>query len=274
MFQNFTVVGIIRSCNQEGLIFNNLLCNNFGVGIAAEYYFSTVRIFNNTIINNDSHSGGIYLYANAKVYNNIVWGNISYPGEVTDQIQKLLAGTIHPVLFNNCVQYGNGGTNSISSNPEFIHPTEGFGIEYNGAEADWSLVDLSPCINTGTPDTTGLFIPEFDIIGNPRIYGVRIEMGCYENQSVLTNKLIEITAEYKNCVYPNPGTNRLNVETFETGANFEVITLSGQVIISESTIAGLNSFNTESLVSGIYFYRLINRKKEVLVTGKWVKNDR
>ncbi len=273
-FNNYTVTGIILSKNPKGLIFNNLLCNNFGTGIAALYFYSRGRIFNNTIVNNDSHDGGIILYSNAKVYNNIVWGNKSFPSEITDQIQEMDAGASHPVLFNNCVEYGDGGANSISSYPEFKDPTDGFGIEYNGAEADWSLDDLSPCINTGTPDTTGLFLPEFDIIGNPRIYGVRIELGCYENQSVLTNIIHKKTTEDKTYAYPNPGTNCFNIESYETSAIIEVITLNGQLIVRKHVVAGLNCINTESLTPGIYFYKLINSKNEVFETGKWIKKDR
>lgn len=270
-FNNYTVIGIILSKNQEGLIFNNLLCNNVGTGIAALYFFSTGRIFNNTIVNNDDHNGGIINYSNVLVYNNIVWGNKSFPSETPDQIQEIDPGASHPVLFNNCVEYGDGGPNSISSYPEFKDPTEGFGIEYNGAEADWSLVDLSPCINTGTPDTTGLFIPEFDIGGNPRIYGDQIELGCYENQFVLTNIIPEITADDKTSAYPNPGTNWLNIESCETGATLELITLNGQVTFRKQISDVLNCINTESIAPGFYFYKLINSDNKVFKTGKWIK---
>jgi hypothetical protein len=270
-YNNYTVDGVIHFVNQGGLIFNNLICNNFGTGISALYYFSTVRIFNNTIANNDSHMGGIYLYSNAKVYNNIVWGNRSFPGEVTDQIQKLLPGTIHPVLFNNCVQYGDGGANSIRSYPEFKYPSAGFGIEYWGSKADWSLSDISPSVNSGTPDTSGLFIPEFDIIGNPRIYGTRIEMGCYENQSVLTGIDDDIVNAVHPIVYPNPGTDKVNIESAENEIIFELITLTGQTVIRDQMDKGLNSINTESLTTGIYFYRLLNNKQQVIESGKWIK---
>jgi len=270
-FNNYTITGIILSINQEGLIFNNLLCNNYGSGIAAFYFFSSGRIFNNTIVNNESRDGGIILYSNVRVYNNIVWGNKTNSPDIIDQIQELDAGASHPVLFNNCVEYGDGGPNSISSYPQFKEPTEGFGIDYDGADADWSLEDMSPCINTGTPDTTGLFIPEFDIIGNPRIYGIRVELGCYENQSVVTNRIQKPTADIKTSVYPNPGTNCLYIESNETDATFEMISLNGQIICRNYIVAGLNCINTGSLSSGLYFYKLISSEDKVFKTGKWIK---
>ncbi|MEI6062456.1 MAG: T9SS type A sorting domain-containing protein, partial [Bacteroidota bacterium] len=267
-FNNYTLQGIINSGCLEGIISNNLICNNVGVGIAAEYYFSMVRIFNNTIVNNDSHEGGIYFYCFPRIYNNIIWGNISYPGEITDQIQRLQG---YPVLFNNCLQYGNGGSNSINSYPEFAHPSVGFGIGYNGAEADWSLKDNSPCINSGSTDTTGLFIPEYDIIGNPRIYGVRIEMGCYENQSVLTSIEDEPVVEIDPNIYPNPGTNYLIMESPVSAAIFELSTLTGQVMLSVHLDAGSNRVNTASLAPGIYFYKIISLDNQMVETGKWIK---
>lgn len=210
-FNNFTVSGIIHTRNLNGLVFNNLICNNFGIGIDATYFFSQVRIFNNTIVNNDTHSGGIFLYSRPIIYNNIIWGNKSFPGEIVDQIQ-LLTGVpqLHPVLSYNSLQYGNGGTGSINTYPEFVDPSEGFGIEYDGSEADWSLLDTSPCINAGTPDTSGLFLPTYDINLEQRIYGAGIEMGAYENQHVIVglNNAETTTA----LIYPNPVNDLIFIE--------------------------------------------------------------
>jgi len=47
-------------------------------------------------------------------------------------------------------------------------------------EHHYSLLEGSPCINAGIPDTTGLNLPEFDFAGNPRVLDGRIEMGAYE----------------------------------------------------------------------------------------------
>jgi hypothetical protein len=38
----------------------------------------------------------------------------------------------------------------------------------------------SPCINTGTADTTGMYLPVMDLAGNHRIWNNRIDMGCFE----------------------------------------------------------------------------------------------
>ena len=67
------------------------------------------------------------------------------------------------------------------------------------------LQDLSPCVNAGIPDITGLNLPEFDLAGNSRVYGGRIEIGAYENQNVVGVDDVVIpsfTQLYQN--YPNP----------------------------------------------------------------------
>jgi len=46
----------------------------------------------------------------------------------------------------------------------------------------FALSALSPCIDAGTPDTTGLNLPEFDLAGNPRVFNEIIDMGAYEWQ--------------------------------------------------------------------------------------------
>jgi len=47
---------------------------------------------------------------------------------------------------------------------------------------NYQLQQGSPCIDAGTPDTTGLNLPPTDLAGNPRIYNGRIDIGAYEWQ--------------------------------------------------------------------------------------------
>ena len=64
----------------------------------------------------------------------------------------------------------------IDLDPRFIDPVNG----------DFHVMDNSPATNTGTPDTTGLGLREYDFDGEPRIYTgyiPRIDIGCYEYQA-------------------------------------------------------------------------------------------
>jgi hypothetical protein len=72
-------------------------------------------------------------------------------------------------------------------------------------------------------------------------------------------------------IYPNPGSNQLNILTSNTESEFELINQRGQVIIKQSLIGSLTSINTEQLESGIYFYRLVNKSTSLIESGKYVK---
>jgi len=270
-FNNQSITGIIYTSNPEALVYNNVICNNNGVGFFDGHQGSVTRIFNNTIVNNASLSGGIELFSRARVYNNICWGNERYPGQVSDQINMENA-TLGYQLFNNCVEHGNGGTNSIHEYPEFILPTPGAGLQYDGSDADWNLLDVSPCVNHGAADTTGLHIPAIDILGNPRIIGTAIEMGAYENINVITNIVINPRGSESSGVFPNPGHSSLTVFTDIPNSGFQLFNVSGSLVLNQ-TIAGSEiSMDVGSLEPGIYVYRIISEVNGIIVkTGKWIK---
>jgi hypothetical protein len=75
--------------------------------------------------------------------------------------------------------YGGGGGRfftTIDIDPVFA----------DSANGDFTLLCESPCINIGTPDTSGYNLPEYDLAGNPRVYTGgdvdRIDLGAYELQ--------------------------------------------------------------------------------------------
>lgn len=72
-------------------------------------------------------------------------------------------------------------------------------------------------------------------------------------------------------VYPNPGTNMLNIKTDNKKLDFELINLNGQIVIRQIVNNNLKTINTESLQSGMYFFRLIDKKNKTIETEKWIK---
>ena len=144
------------------------------------------------------------------------------------------------------------------------------------------LQDLSPCVNTGIPDTTGLNLPEYDLAGNPRMFGGRIDMGAYENQNVIVGAdedLIPLITKL-NQNFPNPF-NPTTTISFSTKQNVKVelviYNLKGQKVKSfdfaqddsygfYSVIWNGKDDNNQPVSSGIYFYRLY--------TGDYVKTKK
>ncbi len=82
----------------------------------------------------------------------------------------------------------------------------------------------------------------------------------------------EITIDNQSTtVYPNPGTNQLNIATNNKHFDFELIDINGQVIIKQLIDNNYPTINTELLKSGIYFYKITNNKVGTMETGKWIK---
>ena len=208
------------------------------------------------------------LSPNATLINNIIWRNFIYPHYPADQIFYEFSGNLPIVKYCN-VMFGFEGEVNIDSLPLFSNPTPDIGPGYDALDADWSLTDNSPCINTGTPDTSGLFLPDYDIEGNPRICGFRIDMGAYENQVFAITEPV-LQENILTSIYPNPGTNQLNIKTKLKNSTFELIDFTGKIIIHKSLNSFTNYINTSNIPSGMYFYRIHNNEK-IIESGKWVK---
>jgi len=139
------------------------------------------------------------------------------------------------------------------------------------------LQDLSPCVNAGIPDTAGLNLPEFDLAGNPRVYGGRIDMGAYENQNVVVGaneNLIPLVTKL-NPNYPNPfnPSTTINYTLKEKSkVTLNIYNIKGQKVkklVSKQLSAGQHSIvwdgkddNEKSVSTGIYFYKLKTENHE------------
>jgi hypothetical protein len=273
-FNNKTSGGILYTGYYNADVIGNIICNNYGLGLWQAHYFNYPLISNNTVINNVGTiwSGIVTSTPDAQLINNIVWGNYAYPNYPIEQIHWGPSVPGPPTVKYCNVEFGFEGEGNIDEEPHFVNPTIGCGPDFNGLLADWSLQDNSPCINTGTPDTTGLFLPELDLAGHPRIYGNRIDMGAYENQHVWVkiNDSPAFADQIK--VYPNPGTDRIMVALSENtqDAWIELLDGTGQQVLLEPVYANLCIFTPTGLTPGIYFYRIYN-KERVFKKGKWVK---
>jgi hypothetical protein len=209
-FNNNSVNGALYESSYNSFISNNISANNMGTGMVfAGWDHGVSKLINNTIVNNKSYIPGgcgiLFFGDNAIMRNNIVSGN-TFHLEGIDPIQVWTPREVKADFAYSCnpdeaIYYQGEG--NIQDDPQFVNPTPGAGPDYDGLSADWSLLDSSPCVNTGTPDTSGLNLPATDLLGNPRIYGIRIDMGAIENQTVVglpENLLVNARVQ----VSPNP----------------------------------------------------------------------
>jgi hypothetical protein len=271
-YNNSSVNGVIYISSLNALVFNNVVCNNFCDALTDGHQLSTSNIFNNTVVNNLVYNGGFQLFSSANVYNNIVWGNINgYTGQLATQINVTTVFPIHPHLFNNCVDFGNGGTNAVYTDPDFINPSTSVGPVNNYSDIDWSVTVYSPCINAGVEDTTGLFIPLIDIIGDNRIYPARIDIGAFENNS-LWLKADNDKFDQKSNIYPNPGSAFLNIYTDHeiSGALFTLYNMKGQTFLKQPIENSKQQINTSQIPAGTYLWHVVFKNK-IIESGKWIK---
>ncbi len=172
----------------SGKIVNCLITNNragSGGGILSYNSRDLIKIVNTTLCNNSAKKGGgIYLERSvASVKNTVVFGNKS--DSAGAQVFLMDTGSI--TFFTYCDIQGGSAEFAGEGTPAlYEHNSNKFPEFQDSANGDWSLKNTSPCINKGTPDTSGLSIPLTDIAGNPRYVHGRIDIGAYEYQGLVS----------------------------------------------------------------------------------------
>lgn len=142
-----------------------------------------LNIVNSILYNNTRYeivlgrpSGTIYSAATANVSHSLIQG-----GE--DNV------VVHP---NSTLNWGEG---NIDTYPYFV----------GEGDYPYMLMNHSAAIDAGTLDLPeGVELPEYDLAGNPRIFGDNIDMGAYEWQGTFAEPFVIPVNTPKLQVYPNP----------------------------------------------------------------------
>ncbi|HNX38503.1 MAG TPA: T9SS type A sorting domain-containing protein, partial [Candidatus Cloacimonadota bacterium] len=152
----------------------------------------------------------------------------------------MLNGTVNitnSIFFNDCMReilpnlyltepetsIFNVGYSSFSEGQTSISHTYGSTINYDDTNNDldplfygdqqqinppYSLTSASPCIDSGSPDTTGLGLLPYDLAGNRRIWNCVIDRGCYEYGSetwvTVDDPVVPELPDDQLTIYPNP----------------------------------------------------------------------
>ncbi|MCK4677015.1 MAG: carboxypeptidase regulatory-like domain-containing protein [Bacteroidales bacterium] len=147
-------------------ITGNLIENCF-MGIVV--FDDDLRLINNTFVNNQT--GFISQFGNVEVYNCIFWGNSVNFYNLSNFFIKHCC--IENGLPLNVIDLGG----NIFSDPEFTDPEN----------HDYTIACYSPCVESGTADTTGLNLPRYDYFFNNRVQDGNgdsvavIDIGFYES---------------------------------------------------------------------------------------------
>ncbi len=277
------------SCQVNVTITDNSVSNDGG-GI---YCWDSSPILENIIITGNTASddgGGIYCNGNSNpiLVNCILWNDLPQeiyfseegdPNSITISYSDIQGGEAGIVTNNN------GAVNWLEGNIDEDPLFGGTGGH------PYSLLEDSPCIDAGIPDTTGLNLPPWDIIGNMRIWDGNgdgtaiIDMGAYEYGAppyvnVDDSQLSIVDFQLYN--YPNPfnpsTTIYFTTENAETCPPWRILiyNIKGQKVREIPIITPSPSHtlsvtwdgtddNNKPVSSGIYFYKLkVSGKNEAV----------
>lgn len=275
---DFFGAGIITGTHEDALYLRNLTIDNNRSGI---FCGSGLNI-QNTVISHNSGSGisslflgwGSFLLFNVTIADNGGFGIDVSEGSI-DIINSVIyhnKGSIYLDIASASVSYsdiegGWEGEGNIDEDPLFLESGNyPFALSYD-----------SPCLDAGTPDTTGFYLPVNDIIGNPRIWNGRIDMGAFEWNNVGVEEFrVSDSVLRVNC-YPNP-TNGVSRFAFRvsrsTHVTLKIYDLHGRgvaVVLDEALPAGEHvvHYDLSELPEGMYFVRLI--AGDQVATGKLIK---
>ncbi len=175
-------------CNPTLHIKNSIITENntpssFVMACSSTDPIGDIFITNNTFADNIAQKSPLSVGGNVLCSNNIMWDDTPYEIFMWDLSAYGIVSTLD-LQYNDIKDSINGVWNQNGAN--IVHWLDGnidADPQFTGTgDFPYYLSSTSPCIDSGTPDTTGLHLPWLDVAGNPRVYGGRIDMGALEWQ--------------------------------------------------------------------------------------------
>jgi hypothetical protein len=264
---SFSNGGGIASFSPTRMV-NCLFLDDFSYGEGGAIYLGsgnpvTSHLYNCTFDHNTAPYGAMIACYNHILVarNSILWDKWNISPTSVIYLNSITALDVADIDYCDvihgeaCIQLaGNAGyawgQNNIDDYP---------GWEATGHALAWN----SPCIEAGTPDTTGLGLPETDLSGQPRIINTRVDMGAYESQQPVEIPGSGFLVQEDWMVYPNPTREAVFVEMGAiTGKNsLQILSAEGKVLFETEMSSQRVMLNTEGFQQGLYFVRFLNDSK-------------
>ncbi len=270
-------------------LFSNNQCAGTANKIVGMDGSGNVNINNTTFVDNTGNYTLVILRNPIEFHNNIMRNNCNYEIFLPDNSPW---GNTSTLNISHCnIQ---GGQNAIynQNNANIINWLEG-NIDEDplfllSGDDPYQLTLESPCIDAGTPDTTGLYIPPWDLLYNHRVWDgdnngtAIIDMGCYEFGAEPYVEAENIQSSIFNIQlsnYPNPFNPETKIEysiPSESKIELSIYNIKGQKV--KTLIKGTQQSGSYTIIwegkddngkpvgSGLYFYKL--RTEDKVLTKK------
>ncbi len=232
----------------QNCLFSNINCMERGVILYGEDY-PVINITNCTFAGQNGNGEALMVNGIVNISNCIFYNNRSKEIAINPMDGSGITTTL--TLNNNLIRNGFSDIWQAPGNTIHYNDTNitGNPLFHGGDDVNnplcYSLSEYSPCINTGTPDTLGLNLPPYDLAGNWRVWGGRIDMGCYEYGSEPYVSIDDPTTPTlqngKLTAYPNPFTAFTNLKVIlpsnkdhllprTTTASIDIYNIKGQKV--------------------------------------------
>ncbi len=208
------LVGNVANIRVNNCLFDNIRSNYNSAVCFYTNIFGSYKVSNCTFYNNYGTLGAVMAGGKVDMQNNIFY-NPDAQYELYMAVPDLDSYCVTRLDFDyNNIRNGYNGIRNSSPTNDLYYGEHNFTSEplfASNAYGDSLYLHLgadSPCINAGTPDTTGLGLLPYDLAGNWRIWNGRIDMGCYEYGSEpyvgIDDPVVPSVPGYNILAYPNP----------------------------------------------------------------------
>ncbi len=192
------------------------------------------------------NGGGVCQYGNDEIYlENCIISNNTLYDEPKNLYGNFYANYNLVYDTSNCNLYGSNNLAGVL--PGFNDPPN-----------DLSLSVNSLAINAGNPDTTGLLLPELDLLNNPRIIGDTIDLGAYEYQLIVGSGIYSNPNPIE--IFPNPVNNTLHfkLDVEQSDFTYRIYSVNG-ILAKEGVLRkGQNhTIDLGSLKEGLFVLQII-----------------
>jgi len=235
--------------------YTNLYGCAAGKGFAgSDNYISAQQYSGIKLINGDNHVNGFYVTNSFYSFSSIKFGDgFDTPfggtsGALPDYFKLLVRGYLNGVLKPDSVEF-------YLADFRFTNNTQDYIIK------NWSYVDCSGLLSVDSlsfemkssrNNQFGITTPLFFNIDN-----ISTGQLVIDNVNELLNTEI--------CLYPNPATNYLHVNSKNNAAkNIKIIDVNGKIVLNKTMHENIETIDISPLAKGIYFAKISDEKSNVL----------